>query len=120
MRRVVVLPVLVIVLPLSALVAGCGQEPGSATETLPPIKTTTSTTTTTTTPYSGRIFYEVKPGDNLSDIARAYKVPRQAIYDLNRLTTEVLQIDQVLEIPNDVRLDATLPVGSTTSSTSEP
>lgn len=102
-----------------ALVA-CGSDAGDALDTLPPIRTTTTIATTTTTPYSGRIFYVVKRGDNLSDIARAYKVTSQSIIDLNSLTSTVLQIGQELEIPNDVRLDDTLPPNESSSTTSEP
>ncbi len=98
-----------VVVALGGLVAACGGATDDALATLPPIKTTTTTTTTTTTPDSRRIFYEVKPGDNLSDIARSYSVPVSAIMELNALTTEVIQIGQLLEIPNDVRLDLTLP-----------
>lgn len=109
MRRLIVFPLLAAA--VAATVVACGSDGDSAFETLPTIRTTTSTTTTTTTPDMRRIFYEVKPGDNLSEIARAYQVPRQAIVDLNGLENggETIQVGQILEIPNDVRLDATLP-----------
>jgi len=96
---------------LALVAVGCGSSDGGAFDTLPPIRTTTSTTTTTTLVDSRRIFYVVKRGDNLSDIAKRYQVTRQSIVDLNRLPDngEVIQIGQELEIPNDVRLDDTLP-----------
>jgi LysM repeat protein len=66
-----------------------------------------------------RIFYEVKSGDNLSDIARAYGVPREQIVQLNNLPNggQTIQIGQIIEIPNDMRLDDSLPpiAESTTS-----
>ena len=90
-------------------VAACGAESGDALDTLPPIRTTTTISTTTTTPDMRRIFYEVKSGDYLSDIARRYKVTVSSIMELNGLSTDVLQVGQELEIPNDLRLDDTLP-----------
>ncbi len=107
---------------LAVVAAGCGPADGDAFDTLPPIRTTTSTTTTTTLADSRRIFYVVKQGDNLSDIAKRYQVTRQSIVDLNRLPNngEVIQIDQELEIPNDIRIDDTLPPLPDSSSTAPP
>jgi LysM repeat protein len=104
----------------SAAVSACGGGGGDALDTLPPIKTTSTTTTTTTTPDSRRIFYEVKAGDYLSDIARRYQVTVESIMELNTLTTDTLQVGQLLEIPNDVRLDATLPPLPSASSSTSP
>jgi LysM repeat protein len=101
--------ILLVVLASGGLATACGEPDGDALATLPPIKTTTTTTTTTTTPDMRRIFYEVKPGDFLGDIALRYEVTVDSIMELNGLTTDVLQVGQMLEIPNDVRLDLTLP-----------
>jgi LysM repeat protein len=119
MRRLIVLPVAAAVLVV--LAPGCGSEPTGAADTLPPIKTTTTTSTTTTTPDSRRVFYEVKAGDNLNDIARRWQVPAQAIVELNNLSDggETLQIGQILEKPLDVLMQDTLPPVPS-SSTSEP
>ena len=109
MQRLSLLPTAAGLLALVAV--GCGSSEGDAFDTLPPIRTTTSTTTTTTLVDDRRIFYVVKSGDNLNDIAERYQVTRQLIVDLNRLPNngEIIQIGQELEIPNDVRVDDTLP-----------
>jgi LysM repeat protein len=109
MHRATLLTTVAVLVVASA--GACGSGDDSALETLPPILTTTSTSTTTTLADSRRIFYVVKAGDNLSDIAKRYQVTRQSIVDLNQLPNngEVIQIGQELEIPNDVRIDETLP-----------
>jgi LysM repeat protein len=115
MHRLLIIPA--VALAFVAVVAGCGSPDGSAIETLPPIKTTTSTTTTTTTPDSRRIFYEVKSGDTVGNIADSFEVTRALIVELNNLSNDGNDIDvgQVLEIPNDVRLVADLPTTTSTS-----
>jgi LysM repeat protein len=108
---------------LLATVVACGDDDEATLETLPPIRTTTTIPPTSTIPPDQRrIFYQVQPNDNLSEIARSYGVPRQAIVDLNKLPDggETLQIGQVIEIPNDMRLDTSLPDPPTTTTTLEP
>lgn len=107
MHRLILLPGLAAVLLVAA--ASCGGEEGDGLDTLPPIRTTTTQSTISTTVDTRRIFYEVQPGDFLSDIARRYQVTVSSIIDMNGLTSDVLQVGQMLEIPNDFRLDATLP-----------
>lgn len=101
-------------------VAACGSDDSSGLDTLPPIRTTTTAPTTTTIPPDlRRIFYEVQPGDYLSEIARSYGVPAAEIVKLNALPNggENLQIGQVIEIPNDMRLDTSLPDPPSTTTT---
>lgn len=119
MRRLVLIPAAIAT--VAGALASCATEDSGAAGTLPPIRTTTSTSTTTTTPDSRRRFYEVKPGDNLSAIARSFEVPRSEIVRINNLADggETLQIGQVLEIPADVVMIESLPTEPTTSS-SEP
>ena len=115
MRRLVIVPSLVVAAALVS--ASCGSEASSAIETLPPIRTTTSTSTTTTTIDPRGIIYIVQPGDNVAEIARSYQVTAAMIIELNGLDADgEIQPGQELEIPN-IRVDTELP---TTSSTSEP
>lgn len=110
MRRLTIIPALSCLVLVAA--ASCGGEGGSALDTLPPIRTTTTEAPTTTMPPDlRRIFYVVKAGDTLNDIATRYQVTVKSIVDLNRLPEGggTLQIGQELEIPNDLRIDATLP-----------
>ena len=110
MRRLTLLPAVSCLLLVA--VASCGDEGGSALDTLPPIRTTTTQPPTTTVPPDlRRIVYVVKAGDNLNDIASRYQVTVKSIVDLNGLPEGggTLQIGQELEIPNDLRIDATLP-----------
>ncbi|HSJ90428.1 MAG TPA: LysM domain-containing protein [Ilumatobacter sp.] len=110
MRRLTVLPALSCL--LLVVVASCGDEGGAALDTLPPIRTTTTEAPTTTIPPDlRRIFYVVQAGDNLNDIATRYQVTVKSIVDLNNLPEGggMLQIGQEIEIPNDLRIDATLP-----------
>jgi LysM repeat protein len=110
MRRLTVLPAMSCLFLVA--VASCGDEGGSALDTLPPIRTTTTEPPTTTIPPDlRRIFYVVRAGDTLNDIASRYQVTVRSIVELNGLPEGggTLQIGQELEIPNDLRIDATLP-----------
>ena len=120
MRRLILLPFTVTVLTVVA--AACGSDGDASFETLPPIHTTTSTSTTTTEPDSRRKFYEVKPGDNIADIAKSFQVPRGEIVRLNNLPNDggIIQIGQILEIPTDVVLIDELPVPGSSSTTEVP
>ncbi len=113
MRRLVVLPALTLVL---LGVVACGTSNGGAIETLPPIRTTTTVSTTSTTVDTRRRFYEVKSGDNLSEIARRFEVPRSELVKINELENDgsLIQVGQILEIPTDIVLVAELPTPETT------
>lgn len=114
MRRLILLPAAAT--GLLALVA-CGDDGGAGLDTLPPIRTTTTQSTTSTTVDTRRKFYEVKPGDNLAEIARSFGVPASEIARLNELADggQVLQIGQLLEIPTDIVLIEELPDDPTTT-----
>ena len=120
MLRLTLLPTAVGLLSLIAV--GCGSSEGAAFDTLPPIRTTTSTSTTTTLVDDRRMFYEVKAGDNLAEIARRFQVPKSEIVRINRLLNngEIIQIGQILEIPTDVVLVDELPTPISTTSTEAP
>lgn len=100
---------------LAVALTACGSEEGEALDTLPAIITTTSTTTTSVAPDDRRKFYEVKPGDNIADIAASFQVPRSEIVRINNLPNDgaIIQIGQVLEIPTDVVLVDELPEPAT-------
>lgn len=107
MPRLVLAPVLVVLLAVTA--TSCGSEASSAIETLPPIRTTTSTSTTTTTIDPRGIIYIVQPGDNVNEIAKSYQVTAARIIELNGLPDDgEIHPGQELEIPN-IRVDTTRP-----------
>lgn len=89
-------------------------------ETLPAIRTTTSTTTTTIDPDGDRMFWEVRAGDTLQNIADSFQVPLSEIVKLNELPDNGnnLDIGQIIEIPRDVVIVTELPSTSTSSTTS--
>jgi LysM repeat protein len=107
---------------LALLAVGCGSSDGDAFDQLPPIRTTTSSSTTTTLVDDRRKFYEVRAGDNLAEIARSFQVPRSEIVKINRLPNngEIIQIGQILEIPTNVVLVASLPTIDPTATTELP
>ncbi len=113
-----------ILLPATALafvivVAACGEgDDDAADEILPPIRTTTTSSTTSTTLNTNRIFYTVKQGDFLSNIAESFDVPVQAIVELNGLADpNDIQAGQTIEIPTGVVLVANLPTTTTPTPT---
>lgn len=84
---------------VGSFAAGCGDDDPAAMSTLPPIRTTT-TSSTSTTLFDERIrLYTVKPGENLSLIARSFDVPLQFLIDEN-----ADQIDDPNNVPPGVTL----------------
>ena len=74
--------------------------------------------TTSTTLNTNRIFYTVKQGDFLSNIAESFDVPVQAIVELNGLADpNDIQAGQTIEIPTGVVLVADLPTTTTPTAT---
>ncbi|MEX2625261.1 MAG: LysM domain-containing protein [Ilumatobacteraceae bacterium] len=112
MRRLIVLPLVTLALPV--LAAACGSD-DSAFTSLPPIEVTTTTTTTTTTVSTDRIFYTIKPGESLAIIAESFEVPVAAIVDVNDIDDpDNVQAGQTIEIPSGVQLVTELPTTTTT------
>jgi len=67
------------------VLAGCGADDAQGLDTLPPIRTTTTTSSTPTTLVDDRTdVYTVKPGENLSLIARSFGVPLSFLIDANQ------------------------------------
>jgi len=93
-----------IVVPGSAILSACGGEPvgPGAGPTLPPIVTTSTTTSTTLAPLDDmQEYYEVQRGDTLTEIAVAFRVPVQAIMELNGMTDpDDLFAGQILQLPS--------------------
>lgn len=120
MCRLAVLPALSCLVLVVA--ASCGGGDEATLDSLPPIRTTTTMSTTSTTIDTRTKFYEVKPGDNLAEIARSFQVPASEIVKINDLPDggQVLQIGQVLEIPADIVLVDELPDPDASSSTAAP
>lgn len=120
MRRLVLIPTCAL---LAAGVAGCGSPGDAALDSLPPIRTTTSTSSTTTTINTDRIFYTVKPGENLNLIASSFEVPLQALIDLNRdviSNPDNVPAGVTLEIPTGIREVDELPTTTSSSPGSNP
>jgi len=101
------------------VLAGCGADDAQGLDTLPPILTTTTSSTTTTLVDDRIILYTVKPGENLSLIARGFDVPlsflieanQDKINDPNNVPPGV-----ILEIPPYVIVDE-LPTTTVTTET---
>ena len=69
-------------------------------------------TTSSETPSSNTVDYTVKSGDSLYKIANQYNVTIDAIKRANNLTTNTLQIGQVLRIPLGTSSETTYTVKS--------
>lgn len=63
-----------------------------------------------TTEEPNTITYTVKKGDSLYSIARDYNTTIDAIKNINNLTSNLLSIGQVLEIPSEAGLETTYTV----------
>lgn len=99
-------------LVLAGLVAvACGTTDEASRQTLPPIVTTTSSTLPpTSAPDDRQQAYQVKSGDTLASIARAFAVPIDSIIDLNNIANpDSIAIGTTLLIPTDIVLVDELP-----------
>ena len=68
-------------------------------DTPEPAETETPVPTPEDTPEPTTITYEVRPGDTLSTIADKFGTEIQRIREMNLLTTDALQVGQVLRMP---------------------
>ena len=100
-------------------VAACGTTDEASRETRPPlVTTTTSTIPEDDDPNAGKVeFYEIKPGESLAMIARAFEVPTQSIIDLNNIENpDNVPAGLIIQIPTDIVLVSELPTpGETTT-----
>ncbi len=98
---------------VAGLVAvACGTTDSASRETLPPIVTTTSSTLPPTTPpeLAERIFYTIKRGDTLQQIANSFSVTVQSIIELNGITNpDSIAAGQTVEIPTGLLVISELP-----------
>ena len=76
------------------------QEPVVTQLTPLPTATDTPVPTPENTPEPKVITYEIQPGDTISAIAEKFGTDPQRIRALNLLTTDALQVGQVLRVPN--------------------
>jgi len=105
------------VVTLTAVGVACGTTDPAAQERLPPIQTTMPTTTTTTTTVApGDFLYVVQSGDTLGEIAERFSVTVASIMERNGLTSDAIQAEQTLEIPEGLLVID----DSRTSDTTEP
>lgn len=110
------LTLLILVLSLFALVTGCtrdraeevAQAPGGevtqANLAEPEVvmidsSTSTPTPTITPTPEPETITYRVQPGDTVSTVAEKFGTDSERIRQINLLSTDALQVGQVLRVP---------------------
>jgi hypothetical protein len=116
-------PSRVLLIPLAALVpavafGACGIGDDDAVVTLPPIRTTTTTILPSTTTDTTRYFWEVQAGENMNSIANRFCVPYQELLDANRAEVpdpSLLQVGQMLEIPQGVEVIGCIPASQTTA-----
>ena len=71
----------------------------TAPDTPQPAATETPLPTPEDTPVPTTVTYEVRPGDTLSTIADKFGTEIQRIREMNLLTTDALQVGQVLRMP---------------------
>ena len=71
----------------------------TAPDTPQPAPTETPLPTPEDTPVPTTVTYEVRPGDTLSTIADKFGTEIQRIREMNLLTTDALQVGQVLRMP---------------------
>ncbi len=71
----------------------------TAPDTPQPTATETPLPTPEDTPEPTTITYEVRPGDTLSTISEKFGTKIQRIREMNLLTTDALQVGQVLRLP---------------------
>lgn len=108
----------VLVLVLAA-VSACGGDDAEeqSQATLPPIVTAPTTAPTTAAPSTTLPqYYEVQRGDTLFQIADSYRLPMQAIMDLNGIEDpNDIQAGQILELPSTDIVANALPTTVATS-----
>jgi LysM repeat protein len=86
---------------LVVALAACGDDDDAAANaTLAAIQTTTTVPTTTPPTTTQPRFYEVQPGDTLTEIAAAFGLPIPAIMEKNNIANpDQIYAGQILELP---------------------
>lgn len=93
---------------LLALVACSDSDDVGSSGTLAAIATTTVVTTTLPPTTTQPRFYEVQPGDTLTEIAVAYGLPIAAIMEKNGIdNADQIYAGQILELPPAAEIVAT-------------
>ncbi len=112
------------VLVILAGASACGGDDAGdgAQATLPPIVTLPTTVASTVAPTTTLPeYYEVQRGDTLFQIADAYRLPMQAIMEINGIEDpNDIQAGQILQLPSTDIVANALPTtvaGATTSVT---